>query len=194
MAEHYLGRTVLASVCKLPITPEQYQDIDDAITSQWEAMYLEQKYDFVLENYLELEETILRCGLEYMVLGRQDRKSFNVDTALFNRRIMNLLTTFKTYEDSCLQHFNKIFHRDPLVVDAAMAPFRKEYDSRIGYRTMAKLRNFIQHQGFPVHGSSYCSKWIPDGSEAKARNRYTIELYLTSAELRKGDFNTIHPS
>lgn len=185
----YLARTVLGSSFRLPITSTQFEELDNAKNIQWEALYLEQKYDFVIENYIEFEEAILRCGLEDMVLGRNDSRSFNIDTALFNRKIMNLLTTFKTYEDSYVQHFNRIFNRDTHIVEKAKAAFSLQYDERIGYQAIAKLRNFIQHQGFPVHTSSYYAKWVEKGGEERGAARYTIELYLKPEELRKGDFN-----
>lgn len=190
MTEFFLRRKVDSSTYRLPITLEQYADLDDAITTQWETLYLEQKFDFVLENYLEFEETILKCGLEHMILGRGLSRSFDMDTSLFNRRIMNFLTTYKTYVDSFPQHFNRIFFRDEEITSSAERSFSEEYDSRIGYWILPKLRNFVQHKGFPVHGSSYASEWVLGGENSdQHRNRYTIDLFVTPEELSKGDFN-----
>ena len=189
MTEYFLWRTVLGCKHRVQITAEQYSDLDDAVTTLWENLYLEQKYDFVIENYIEFEETILRCGLEHMVLGRTDNKSFEADTANFNRRIMNLMTTYKTYDDSLPQHINRIFHRDESIAAQALRTFSREYDGRIGYRAFVKLRNYIQHQGFPLHGSSYMSNWLSREDDLKYKSRYTVDLYLHPAELRKGDYN-----
>jgi hypothetical protein len=173
----------------LPISSEQYAGIDRATIVLREALYLEQKYEFVVENYIEFEETLLRSGVADMVLGNQDYRWFSTNRAGFDRRIMNLLTTAKTYSDSVEQHLNKIYERDQERVTPALAAFSSEYDARLGYRTMCKLRNFVQHQGFPVHGSFYHSKWLEEGEVRKARNRNTVDPYLLPAELRKGDFN-----
>jgi len=189
MANYFLWRTVMGCKHRVQISAEQYDDLADAVTTQWEALYIEQKYDFVIENYIEFEETILRCGLEHMILGRGEHKDFNVDSAHFNRRIMNLMTTYKTYDDSLPQHLNRIFHRDEAVSEVAIGRFRQEYEARIGYRAFAKLRNYIQHQGFPLHGSSYMSNWLVQEDDRKHKSRYTIDLYLHPAELRKGDYN-----
>lgn len=173
---------------KLAITPEQFDDLNCAVQIQIEALYIEQKYDFVVENYLEFEETILRCGLKHMILDGLDRQWINVDTALFNRRIMNFLTSYKTYEDTYRQHFNRIFNRDREVLRAAKKPFSEEYDSRVGYWLMPKIRNYVQHQGFPMHGSAYGSRWCKN-FEGEDRNRYTVDLYIDPLELSEGKFN-----
>ncbi|MCB2551765.1 hypothetical protein KQ767_17050, partial [Listeria monocytogenes] len=60
MSEYFLKRSATSHPMKLPITPEQFDDLNCAVQIQIEALYIEQKYDVVVENYLEFEETILR--------------------------------------------------------------------------------------------------------------------------------------
>jgi hypothetical protein len=188
LSEFYLRQSALSHPQKVEITQEQFEDIRCAVNIQVESLYVEQKYDFVMENYLEFEESILRCGLSHMLLGGRDRKECNADTALFNRRIMNLLTAYKTYDDTYRQHFNRIFLRDKEVLRQVKQSFSKEYDSRVGYWLMPKIRNYVQHQGFPMHGSSYGSRWMKDKEEIE-RSRYTVDLYISPEELSEGKFN-----
>jgi hypothetical protein len=188
LSEFYLRKNALSQPQKVEITQEQFEDIRCAVNIQVESLYIEQKYDFVMENYLEFEESILQCGLNHMLLGGHDRKEFNADTALFNRRIMNLLTAYKTYDDTYRQHINRIFYRDKEILRQVKESFSKEYDRRVGYWLMPKIRNYVQHQGFPMHGSSYGSKWIEDKQKIQ-RSRYTVDLYISPQELSKGKFN-----
>lgn len=189
MGDYFLRRNALSHPAKVEITAEQFEDISCASRIQLESLYIEQKYDFVVENYLEFEETILRCGLNHMILGFVDRQSLNADTALFNRRIMNLLTAYKTYDDTYLQHVNRIFNRDREMIRSVKKPFSEEYDGRVGYWMIPKIRNYVQHQGFPMHGSAYTAGWCKN-SEGKDRNRYTIDLYIDPVELSEGKFNS----
>lgn len=188
MIEYFLRRNALSHPNEMPITEDQMAELRCASRIQLEALYLEQKYDFVVENYLEFEETILSRGINHLILGRRDHMSFHSDTALFNRRIMNLLTAYKTYEETYVQHLNRIFNRDREVLRSAKSSFSREFDSRIGYWMIPKIRNYVQHQGFPMHGSTYGSSWISD-RDGVERNRYTIDLYIYPNELRKGKFN-----
>lgn len=187
--EYYIGKLVWGASDKLPITLEKFNQIKSAVQIQMEALYIEQKYDFIVQNYIEFEETLLRAGLQDMILSGQEIQWFHVNRALFDRRIMNLLTTVKSYDDSLEQHFNKIFDRNASKFAEAKAGFSLEYDARLGYRTICKLRNFIQHQGFPVHGSSYQFRWLEDEGVRKGKSRNTVDPYLRPEELRKGDFN-----
>jgi hypothetical protein len=188
--KYYMQRTVTTSSYHYILTKGEYEELDDALTSQWEALYLEQKYDFLVENYLEFEETILRNGLEYMILGRSDSRNFDTYTLLFNRRVMNFLTAYRTYDDGFQQHFNKIFSRDKAITEKAKSSFSAEFDSREGYWLVALLRNLVQHQGFPIHGSTYGSQWVAQRDDAeKHLNRYTIDLFIKREELLRGGFN-----
>ncbi|SFD84411.1 hypothetical protein [Massilia yuzhufengensis] len=188
MSEYYLRLNALSRPKKVEITAEQFEDIRCAVNIQVESLYIEQKYDFVMENYLEFEDSILRCGLVDMLIGGRDRKEFNANTALFNRRIMNLLTAYKTYDDTHLQHFNRIFQRDREVLRKAKSSLSQEFDGRVGYWMIPKIRNYVQHQGFPIHGSAYGSRWVKD-SHGIERNRYTVNLYISPDELSDGKFN-----
>lgn len=188
MNDFYLRKNTLAQPQTVRITQEQFEDIRCAVNIQVESLYIEQKYDFVMANYLEFEESILQSGLSHMLLGGHDRKEFNADTALFNRRIMNLLTAYKTYDDTYRQHINRIFLRDKEILRQVKDSFSKEYDSRVGYWLIPKIRNYVQHQGFPMHSSSYGSKWIED-KQGIQRSRYAVDLYISPEELSEGKFN-----
>ncbi|MES2039626.1 MAG: hypothetical protein V4495_17500 [Pseudomonadota bacterium] len=187
--QYGLKRLVLSSSSFLPISVEQYQEIKKAKMVLLEALYLEQKFDFFVENYIEFEETLLKTGIHDMILGNLDHQWFYINRGIFDRRIMNLLTTAISYSDSAKHHLNIIFSRDKNKVEQAMASFSQEYDTRIGYRTMCKLRNFVQHQGLPVHGMSYKSHWLDQSGKAKGLLRFTVDPYLQTEELRAGAFN-----
>ncbi len=188
MGEYYLRLNTLSHPQKVEVTQEQFEDIRCAVNIQVESLYIEQKYDFVMENYLEFEESILRCGLSHMLIGGRGRKEFNTDTALFNRRIMNLLTAYKTYDDTYRQHINRIFLKDKEILREVKQSFSNEYDSRVGYWLIPKIRNYVQHQGFPMHGSSYGAGRIKDKEDIE-RLRYTVDLYISLEELSEGKFN-----
>lgn len=188
MSEYFLQRSALGSPDRLNITEDQLATLKHASCIQLEALYIEQKYDFIVENYLEFEGTILSRGLNHLIIGHKDDMSFHNDTASFNRRIMNFLTAYKTYEDSYRQHINRIFSRDKEKLRFAKKSFSDEYDNRAGYWLIPKIRNYVQHQGFPVHASTYESAWVTD-NDGIDRNRYTLDLYIAPAELSKGKFN-----
>lgn len=188
MSEYFLQRSALSNPAKFEITKDKLELLKNASCIQLEALYIEQKYDFIVENYIEFEQTILNRGLNHLILGLNDDMSFHSDTSLFNRRIMNLLTVFKTYEDTYPQHMNRIFGGDKNKLRKAKENFSEEFDKRVGYWLIPKIRNYVQHQGFPVHASTYGSAWVTN-NDGVEKNRYTLDLYISPNELGKGDFN-----
>jgi len=187
--DYGLKRLVHGSAAFLPIPETEYNAIAEARIVILEAFYIEQKFDFIVENYIEFEEALIKSGIQNMILGGKDYKSFYINRALFNRRIMNMLTTTIAYYDSMKLHLKQIFSQDIEKVNRVMDRYSMQYDSRIGYRTMCKLRNFIQHQGLPVHGTMYRSKWIEKDGVRKALMRNTVDPYVRLDELRSGNFN-----
>lgn len=67
-----------------------------------------------------------------------------------NRRIINFLTTVKLYLDTFPQHANNLFPPAKELEDVKAARSRA-YDRSISYRVMEALRNYSQHEAFPVH-------------------------------------------
>lgn len=188
MSKFYIRRMALASRSQLDITFEQYLDLQHAAMIQLEAYYLEQKYEFVIQNYIEFENDLLRAGVHDLLLNETDIGWFHSTRSLFDRRVMNLLTTFRTYDDSRPQHFNKIFGTESGMAEQAKSKFSHEYDARLAYRAVCKLRNYIQHDGFPVHGSNYSGEWLTTDEGARASRRHTVNPYLNTAQLRKGSY------
>lgn len=154
-------------------------DAKDVISN---ACFLEQKFDFCIENYIELEKTILDSTLELMAFMELDYPSMDLITAKIDRRCMNLLTTARAYVDAMPQHINKICGRGTGDREVADEYLRMEYDSRLGYRAMECLRNYVQHQGFPTSGAYF-------GCDGRAdKDRYSIDPYISPVELQGTKF------
>jgi hypothetical protein len=187
--DYFITKIPVGIYPQLPISADRYNEIRSARNVRLHALYLEQKYDFLVENFVEFEDALLKESLREMTMQRYDFSDYSVTRGHFNRRIMNLLSTGRTYEDSVPQHINSIFKRDPTALSRSKAALSKQYDSRLNYRAMCKLRNFIQHQGLPVSGSFYHEKWVHLEEDANPKSRHTVDPYLSLNELEDGDFN-----
>lgn len=180
--EYGLTTMAMGSPTFVPISEGDYNQIKVAQDGLFECLFIEEKFDLVVENFLELETTLLELVARSMLYGGKDYQGFQVERGLINRRFINLLTAGRTYEDHVKQHINKIFHPDSKEAKNANAEFKKQYDARIGYRVMVALRNFVQHRDFPVYHMSYQFGWV--GQEKEQKLRYAISPYLRPAELR----------
>jgi len=186
--EYGLRRMVFGTNSFVPISFDEYVAIQHANAGLVECMYVEQKFDLAVENYLEFEKTLLASTADHMILSGQDYRWFHVNRGLLDRRIMNLLSTGRTYVDAVPHHVNLILGRDSEAAKGVPKIINKIYDARLGYRAIYALRNFIQHRGLPVHGSAYGDFWV-EGEEDGRRRVSTIDPYIRPDELRTdGDF------
>ena len=179
-----LRRMVFGSARIVPIDKSEFLCIKGAISGLNQFVFLEQKFDYVIENYLEFEKHLLSVTADQMILSGHDVNWFHTQRDVFNRRIMNLLSTGKTYIDTTPQHVANLFGRNSAEVDSTSSIFSESYDNRLGYRAMSAMRNFVQHRGLPVHGSNYTAAWVD--KKVGRSLLYTVDPYLHPQELRDG--------
>lgn len=181
-SEFGLVRLVLGSHAFLPIAAERFQRISDARDGLFECLYIEENFDLVIQNYLEMERALLDSATHLMVHGPPDQRWFQLQLALFNRRMANLLSAARQYVDHTTHHARALFGEDSDEVREVIATFNGEYDSRLGYRVLEALRNYVQHRGFPIHRVTFPSEWVerPGGSVML----YGVSPYLRLEDLR----------
>lgn len=124
-----------------------------------EALAIEEKYEIVITNYLDLEKEYLNAAVSELVRGTIDyRDFFNLILSL-NVRLVNLLTSVRLYIDTLASHISVCL---PEVIDAKEQTeklLKKEYDNNFEYRFMEAFRNHVQHRGTPVHRAFVGSHW-----------------------------------
>ena len=176
---------VLGSKAFTPITEEEYLKIKDARSALYECLFMEEKFDFLVENYLEFETTLLESTVHDMILQDQNYRWFNLERGLFNRRLANLLSAGRTYIDHMKQHIDRIFHNRSINPFDINVELSKQYDLRFGYRCMETLRNYVQHCGFPVHMLSFQRNRV----ERQNKNlfQFAIIPYLRPKDLKEDD-------
>lgn len=134
-SNNYEGSIVLS------LSSDRYERLLEFERKVEQATYLEQKIDYVLENFRDYCMAMLNY--------RQHSTEYDIDA--YNRRLMNLLSTAKSYVDGAPQHVGYVLGRDGALTESVHCLFRKEHSERLGYRVMSALRNHAQHCGFPLH-------------------------------------------
>lgn len=180
---YYLWKAVLGQMPKIEITKDEY----NAIISAWQAISvvadIEEEWDCLVHNYIDLEMELLRSAMNSMVLNHESYHEFQQIRLGFSRRLSNLLQSCRSYLDHTPHHLNK------LESHAFVDPFKKltntAYDGHFGYRFMEALRNYAQHRGLPLHGASFDATWtgnLDDDSNGKGMLRHVV---LASINLTK---------
>jgi hypothetical protein len=122
----------------------------DIIAEYTEA---EETFRAVLENYGELEVALLTIAQENTILGHIGHGRAMRHRLLLDRRFANLLSSCRLYVDYALS--TEIHSRNPDGRERVKTATNREYDTRLGYRVMEALRNYVQHRGFPLQGLTY---------------------------------------
>ena len=152
------------------------------------CLAIEESYEVLIINYLNLEKGILCAAADSMVhepTGYAD--IFDLNLAL-NIHLLNLLTAARSYIDQLAHRVRKCIPQRNDAGALVKSMCSKEYDKKYEYRFMDALRNSVQHCSLPIHWTSLGYGWtdtdkngIPDHS----RLEYYIELASSKSSLEE---------
>ena len=152
---YVLCRMVIGPQPDVRISEQLDNEVKQANARLPEIVAVEEKYDALMENFVEMESTLLTLGERHLAFEDLELKDLLVPRNLISRRIGNMLSSARLYRDSLAQHAGRILGQsDPGVADlrsrlqpgaAASMPFR------IG----EALRNYAQHQELPIGGITF---------------------------------------
>ena len=147
---------VLASNLELEINEPEYLKLKSSRDCLSGAFALEEKYDLLISNFLELEKECIDITCENMLKNNGSYLDFFDIRARLNRRVVNLLTASRLYMDHLDQHIKLcLLEKD----EDVKTLFSLQYDGCFEYRFMEALRNYVQHRGLAIHSSSLGGSW-----------------------------------
>lgn len=179
--DHGLARLVLGSPKFVSITETEYAEIRRCREFLLEALFIEEKFDLVVDNYLEFETDLLDSAAREMVRGVQTWTAFQGERNQMNRRVVNLLSSCRLYLDHTRHHLSNMGDIGQAVEASVQAKISSQYDGSLGYRVMEALRNYVQHRGYPLHGVTFNASWIDD----RTKLMYAVTPYMMLAELEE---------
>lgn len=162
------------------------EKLDEARTARnvlIEALRIEEKFELLLENYLEYENDLTKISNQFMVLGGQDYDWFQAHQNLINRRILNLLSACRFYQDQVSHQFSSLYGKRSEQSILIKEKFSQMYDSYFGYRIMESYRNYTQHRGFPIHVIKLNARRLKQ-KEAKDKLRYGLTPKINLEKLK----------
>lgn len=184
---YYLWKAVLGATPRVPIEKDEYDDLLVSWGALGQIALIEEGWDDLVQNYLELEMELLQSAMRTMVLNHEDYHEFQQTRLRFARRLSNLLQSCKSYIDHTPHHLNQ------LPVAGLVAAFKGftnvAYDASFSYRFMEALRNYAQHRGLPLHGATFDAAWTGDFSDEgknKGQMRHSVAASIDISKI-KGD-------
>ena len=182
--KYYLIKAVLGRNPKIEITKERY----DSILSSWATIIfmndIEEQWDSVIQNYIELEQEMLKEAVNAMILLMEQYDQYSDIRLGFARRLSNFLSSSRAYLDFTPKLLKRSARVD--IMDKFKLKTSEVYDQNFGYRLMEALRNYSQHSGPPVHGAGMNASWIEDEetNERAGLLRHTVQANVNVEKLR----------
>lgn len=161
---YFLAIRALGQHHRLEIDQARFEEIQTAWANLRHVVNLEEGWDAVIQNYLDLEKGLLDAAARHMVVSMYDYHNFQDIRLTFAVKLANLLSTCRAYLDHTPRHLNGLMPRQG-ETEAFRLATNREYDGRLGYQFMEALRNYSQHGGLPLHGASYDAR-RKEGDEA----------------------------
>lgn len=182
--KYILRKMVLDSMSVIDISESNFKAYKEAQKVIISCLSIEEIYEILITNYLDLEKQILDTTTSYMVRSFIDIFDFADVRISLSNRLMNLLTSARLYEDQ-LHRRVKICVPDLKDVKSIIKSyFSREFDNHPEYRFMYALRNYAQHHGIPVHRFSSSGTRIENGADSLLE--YSME-YAAQKDLLEED-------
>lgn len=154
-------RMVIGSPAHVESSHAEYIACEAAIDGLKHICDVEEKYESLIENYIEWENAVGQYGLRQMISFEIAHIEMQAARKLIARKLFNVLASTRLYLDSLPRHTDKILGECAAAEQVKSEP-GKQYDSRLSYRLMEALRNYGQHAALPIHGVRTSAKWHRD--------------------------------
>lgn len=145
---YWLRRIILGPQNAITLTQGAFEKILNARDILRDAKDFEERYEMLLGNFLDLEKFFSDYTIESQLSFSYKYENLSVIFMDANRRVMNLLTTFKSYLDQSPRDFKKC---NIPFKERFKAATKNSYDQSKAYRFISALRNHVQHHSPPVH-------------------------------------------
>lgn len=148
---YYIKQRVFVSQEMLEVSYDEAELLGNAVKSLTAALSLEETYDLVLENYVELEKELFSFNIYDVLKIQHDYEDHFYLRSTLNRRFVNLLTATRLYLDQAQQHLANCCDDQKLACEDFVKRTNHHFDEVFGYKFMSGLRNHVQHCGRAVH-------------------------------------------
>lgn len=157
--KYILRKSVIAPVPEIEITEKDFSVLNSARGVLSNAFAIEEKYEIVISNFLDLERQLLDINAANVVRYKSTYADFFEIRSLLNVRLVNLLTSTRLYLDQIPQNIVDCDLAETEAISLFRSRCSEEYDKHFEYRFMEALRNYVQHRGIPVNFVRQGANW-----------------------------------
>lgn len=181
------GITQLVSGCDtfVQISEVEFERIRTARESLFTVLSIEEKLEYVIENFRELELECLDIALDEITRWTSDWSRGIGNVHRVSRRIANFVATCRMYFDQVSQHVRELFGRDSNEVALLKKSRSEAYDSALSYRFLEALRNYVQHCDLAIHGLKMHTKRVDENATSSSVIHFVVPQVTLASIDRK---------
>lgn len=175
MSKHYIiSPAIIGGSPDFTITEQQYIDLRRCNTQNFEAFEIELAFEFVIENYIEIEKYVAEHLIFDMIGRGRTQDVFRAQQWGFIRTLNNWLASIRFWHDLTRNRLISICGRGAELETFNNANSEFE-EKEFVYGFIFHLRNYSQHGGFPLTGTSINAKWENEFTTLKFSANYTLD-------------------
>jgi hypothetical protein len=146
----------VVGIGKIPIEKTQYEKVKQSQNTCLLALEIEERCQFVIDNYAEWETELLKQAQEFLLWETTRHDSLQRKLTL-DRRLSNFLMALRLYHDQTEKNISEAFGSNSMELQRIRDIKSKLYDEHLGYRFLEVLRNHVQHCSLAVRTISFRS-------------------------------------
>lgn len=166
------------------INEDEFKKLKEARKNLGFALVLEEKLEFLLMNYAEIEKEAFNITLSEMMSTDHNWNRTRDSINILNLKVFNFLSTHQFYEDSVKPILKSIYGKKSSEYKLIENKFSSEYNNpNLFYRTISMLRNHAQHCDLPINTmkQNYDLRDTNDGKQGKC----SLQFFIKIASLEK---------
>ncbi len=181
--KYRLSKLIKETIANIGIKEAEYLQIKQARDNLFEALFLEENLDIVIENYYEYEVELLAMATRMMLGNNMDFFSTNRDRILICRRISNLMSACRMYQDQIMHHISNIYGNTSDIFNQIDNEERNYHNNNFEYQVMEELRNYAQHRDLPLQNVMYSLQTVEQ--EGTSKFLYTVIPFINILMLKE---------
>ncbi|MGK7882482.1 MAG: hypothetical protein AB4060_20630 [Crocosphaera sp.] len=163
------------------INEDEFKQLQEAKNKLFHSFVLEEKLEFLLMNYAEIEKEAFSLTLDYMMTHNKGYEYLHVSNSL-KLKVFQFLSTHKFYEDTVKSTLKSIYGRHSGEYKIIENKFSSEYNNPdLFYRTISIIRNHAQHYDLPIEITKFNYKSVETNDGKKYK--YNLQFCITVASL-----------
>ena len=137
------------------ISKDRYNELRKHNQVVFFQLLFEEQYQICKLNFMDYWQGLFSISENFRLNSSYDRKSMILPSLEINQRIINILSSMRSYEDHTSEKLSALFGKDSEQYNKFKEIDGELYEAFFSYRFLKRLRNYVQHKDLPIKKVGY---------------------------------------